>query len=103
MNRTRRGRSHAALFRAVMRWPNMIPDSDVELPARLADWGTLHGVPHICIEAALEYRQHCVPNLDLGHLKALAMLAHQMYEDGKALGQVCERCGQDIEPTGGAR
>ena len=96
MNRTRRGRSHGATFRAVMRWPNMIPDSDVELPARLADWATLHGVPHICIEAALEYRQHCAPNLNVDQLKALAMLAHQMYEDGKSIGQVCEHCGLDV-------
>ena len=103
MNRTRRGRSHGATFRAVMRWPNMIPDSDVELPARLADWGVLYGVHHICIEAALEYRQHCAPNLDVDQLKALAMLAHQMYEDGKGLGQVCQQCGQDIEPEGGER
>ena len=96
MHRTQRGRSHAALFRAVMRWPNMIPDSDVELPARLAGWGTLHGVPHICTEAALEYRRHCAPNLDVDQLKALAMLAHQMYEDGKSIGPVCEHCGQDV-------
>ena len=84
-----------------MQWPNMIPDSDVELPARLADWGTLHGVPHICTEAALEYRRHCAPNLDVDQLKALAMLAHQMYEDGKSIGPVCEHCGQDIELEGG--
>ena len=96
MNRTRRGRSHGATFRAVMRWPNMIPDSDVELPARLSDWAALYGVPHICIEAALEYRQHCAPNLDEYQLKSLVMLAHQMYEDGKSIGQVCEHCGQDV-------
>jgi len=96
MNRTRRDRSHGATFRAVMRWPKMIPDSDVELPARLADWGVLHGVPHICIEAALEYRRHCAPNLDVDQLKVLAMLAHQMYEDNKSIGPLCEHCGQDV-------
>ena len=91
MNRTRRGRSHAALFRAVRRWPNMIPDSDVELPARLADWAALHGVPHICIEAALEYRQHCAPNLDLEQLKSLSLLAAEQREDGVTLGYADRR------------
>jgi len=91
MNRTRRGRSHAALFRAVMRWPNMIPDSDVELPARLADWAALHGVPHICIEAALEYRRHCAPNLDLEQLKSLSLLAAEQREDGVTLGYADRR------------
>ena len=86
MHRTQRGRSHAALFRAVMRWPNMIPDVDVELPARLADWASLHGVPHICTEAALEYRQHCAPNLDLEQLKSLSLLAAEQREDGVTLG-----------------
>jgi len=91
MNRTRRGRSHAALFRAVRRWPNMIPDSDVELPARLADWAALHGVPHICIEAALEYRRHCAPNLDLEQLKSLSLLAAEQREDGVTLGYADRR------------
>ena len=38
-------------------------------------------------------------DLDVDQLKALAMLAHQMYEDGKSIGQVCQQCGQDIEPV----
>jgi len=74
-----------------MQWPNMIPDSDVELPARLADWGVLHGVPHICIEAALEYRQHCAPNLDLEQLKSLSLLAAEQREDGVTLGYADRR------------
>ena len=86
MNRTQRGRSHEALFRAVRRWPNMIPDSDVELPARLADWAALYGIPQVCVQAALEYRQHCAPELDLDQLKSLAMLAGQQREDGLVLG-----------------
>jgi len=74
----------------------MIPDSDVELPARLADWATFYGISPVCVQAALEYRQHCAPELDLDQLKTLAMLAHQMYEDGKSIGPLCERCERDV-------
>ena len=86
MHRIRRGRSHAALFRAIMRWPNLIPDSDMELPARLSDWAALYGIPQVCVQAVLEYRQHCAPELDLDQLKTLAMLAGQQREDGLVLG-----------------
>jgi len=86
MQRTRRGRSHAALFRSIMRWPNMIPDVDMELPARLSDWAALYGIPQVCVQAALEYRQHCAPELDLDQLKTLTMLAGQQREDGLVLG-----------------
>jgi len=65
-----------------MRWPNLIPDEDIELPARLADWGTLHGVPHICVQAALEYRKHCAPDLDFYQLKCLSLLVAEQREDG---------------------
>jgi hypothetical protein len=81
----------------MMRWPNLIPDKDVEIPAQMSDWGTMHGVPQVCTQAALEYRKFMAPDLNLGQMKALAMLAHQMYEDGKSVGSVCEHCGQDID------
>jgi len=90
MNRTRRGvamfrtrrNRHRILWETIMRWPNMIPDSDVELPARLADWAALYGISPVCVQAALEYRQHCAPGLDFEQLKKLAMLAGQQREDG---------------------
>jgi len=80
----------------------MIPDSDVELPARLADWGTLYGIPRPCVEAALDYRRDHANDLDFDRMKALVLLAQGEYEAGQVLGPVCEHCGQDIEPTGGA-
>ena len=89
--RARRNR-HRLLFRVMTRWPDRIPDEDVNLPARLSDWAQLHGIEYVAVEAALEYRKHVAPELGFEQLKALAMLAGQMHADGMALGYADAEC-----------
>ena len=75
-----RRRSLPALFRVLLRWPDAIPDEDVVLPARLADWGELNGIPHVCVEAALRYRRSHAGTWTFVDMQALAVVAWAQYE-----------------------
>jgi len=75
----------------------MIPDVDVELPARLADWAALHGIPRPCVDAALDYRRDHANDLDFDRMKALVLLAQGEFEAGCALGYA-DRSDENGEP-----